>query len=196
MLALIYHCLFCSYEFEIYWFYKFTKHFRMFGYKFLFKIPSSFVVDLFGVLWRLAVCWYSDNGIGHDPWVGRCGRINISRRPLSWTCRDMPLFSRVRSARLLTSRLVLILSLVCPARMENTVLFQQTCCLLSIPLAIFVRPLLLLLGIEHLGILVYSYRVAVLCAASLATLSANSLPCMCMYGCMYVCIYVYMYVCM
>ena len=44
----------------------------------------------------------------------------------------MPLFSRVRSARLLALRLVLILSLVCSARMENIVLLQQPCCLLSI----------------------------------------------------------------
>jgi len=56
----------------------------------------------------------------------------------------MPSFSRVRSTRLLASCLVLVLSLVCSVRMENIVLLQPPCCMLSILSAIFVWPLLLL----------------------------------------------------
>ena len=42
----------------------------------------NFVVDLFGVLGPLSVCWSYRNGIGDDPWFDRCDRIYISRRPL------------------------------------------------------------------------------------------------------------------
>jgi len=52
--------------------------------------------------------------------------------------------SRVRSARLLASCLVLFLSLVCLARMENIVLLRPPCCMLSILSTNFVWPFLLL----------------------------------------------------
>ena len=34
-----------------------------------FLIPSSFIVDLFGVLEPLSVCWSYRNGIEDEPWL-------------------------------------------------------------------------------------------------------------------------------
>ena len=99
----------------------------------------------------------------------------------------MPLFYRDRSARLLASWLVLVLSPVCPAWMENIVSLQPPCCLLSIRLAIFVLPLLLLCGIGNFWVfwyihIVYQYSVPLLWL-------------LCQLTRMYVCMYVCMCVC-
>jgi hypothetical protein len=94
------------------------------------------------------------------------GRICISRRPLGWTGGGMPLFSRVRSVRLLILWLVLVLSLVCPAQMENTVFLPPPFCLLSILLAIFVWPPLLLLGIDNFWVF-WCIRIVCWCSEPL-----------------------------